>query len=520
MITGQTHYEVLGVSQDASREEIEDAFYKDKIKEHPPEQDEEGHKRIREAYDVLSNPGSRAEYDASLRSGGKTEELRTEAERLLNQEDPNVETAIKKLKKAVVLAPETGIIRNKLGDAYLRNGQPRKALEQFDEAIDLDQETPESYRMNRGHALRELDRHREAERAYRTVWEEDKSFYPAARGLAACLFEQDRVDEAHDVLDKAIWADDKLDFEDFFCYYDKLQLYVAEGEMDVLREELQTVKGLPETESDRKFAAYMLSQTGQMLAEGKAYSVAKDFIDAAVELDSDNPELRIAQEFVRQNAQVEEEMEKLVEDASIHDLVKHAATVFFQQHIGLFDEREAQERFDELNAGIQNLMQVDPDNTEIKKSIRRVRSRYPKVYDLNSEAFETILEMPGATARTDDCPHCGESIQFEKSASGKGQCRNCFNEVEISGHKIQKPSSGCFVATAVYGSYNHPDVIELRRFRDEILHDSMCGSALVSLYYRYGPVFARYLRDRQLLSGWVRKALRLFVNVVLKRGAD
>ena len=429
MTTDQNHYEVLGVSEDASEEEIESAFYR-KVKEHPPEQDEEGHKRVREAYDVLKD--NRQEYDALLRSGGETEELRKEAERLLNRENPDIDTAIKKLKKAVVLAPEIGVIRRKLGNAYLRDDQPRKALDQFDEAIDLDQKTTPSDRLNRGHALRELDRHREAERAYRTVWEEDKGFYAAARGLASCLFEQDRVEEAHDVLDQAIWADDKLDFDDFFCYYDKLQLYVAEGEIDILREELETVKELPETKSDRKYAAYMLSQTGQMLAEGKVYSLAKDFMDVAVELDSENPKLRAVQEFVRENAQIEEEMESLVEDSSIHDFVKHAATVFFQQYVGIFDEQEADKQFDELNAGIQNIMQVDPDNTEIKESIRRIRSQYPRVFDLSPEAFETILGMPEATARVDECPHCGEPIRYEKGTMAVGECSGCSNDVLVT----------------------------------------------------------------------------------------
>lgn len=463
MTTDQNHYEVLGVSEDASEAEIESAFYR-KVKEHPPEQDEEGHQRVREAYDVLSNPDSRDEYDALLRSGGEIEELREDAERLLNREDPDLDTAIKKLKKAVVLGPEIGVLRSKLGNAYLQNGQPRKALDQFDEAIDLDQETAPSHRLNRGHALRELDRHREAERAYRDVWEEDKGFYAAARGLASCLFQLDRVEEAHDVLDKAIWADDQLDFEDFFCYYDKLQLYVAEGEVDVLREELETVKGLPKTESDRKFAAYMISQTGQMLAEGKVYSLAKDFMDAAVELDSENPELRIAREFVQQNAQIEEEVEKLVEDSSIHDFVKHAATVFFQHHIGIFDERETQEQFDELNTGIQNIMQVDPDNTEIKKSIRRIRSKYPRVYDLNSDGFDAILGMPEATARVDDCPHCGEPIQYEKGTTAVGQCSGCSNDILVSESdgvtKISSSSTSTergFSNTPKRGSKSYPD---------------------------------------------------------------
>jgi len=448
VIAGQTHYEVLGVSQDASQEEIDHAFYKDKVKEHPPEQDEEGHKRIREAYDVLSNPDARAEYDALLRSGGEIEELREEAERLLNQEDGDVGTAIKKLKKAVVLSPEIGVLRSKLGNAYLQNGQPREALEQFNEAIDLDQETAPSHRLNRGHALRELDRHREAERAYRDVWEKDKGFYAAARGLASCLFEQDRVEEAHDVLDKAIWADDKLDFEDFFCYYDKLQLYVTEGETEVLEDELETVKDLPETDDDRKYAAFMLAQTGQMLADGNVYGLAQKFVDTAVELDPNNPQLLVVQEFVQENARIEESFEEIANSPSIHDFVKHMVGTFYQAYLGVIDEQDFQNQIDEINAGLGNVMRVDPDNTEIKESVRHIREQYPEVFQLNEGAFEAVLSMSDASLKVDDCPHCGDHIQFEKGTSGRGTCSGCSGPVKISGGTVKDPSTTTRTSTS------------------------------------------------------------------------
>lgn len=49
----QNHYEVPGVSEDASVSEIEKAFFQ-KVRDHPPEQDPATHKRIRKAYDVLT----------------------------------------------------------------------------------------------------------------------------------------------------------------------------------------------------------------------------------------------------------------------------------------------------------------------------------------------------------------------------------------------------------------------------------------------------------------------------------
>jgi tetratricopeptide (TPR) repeat protein len=446
----QDHYQVLGVSEDASEAEIEKAFYQ-KVREHPPEQDEEGHKRIREAYDVLINQDSRDEYDALRRSGGQINQLREEAERLLNQENPDFDAAIKKLKKAVVLGGEIGLLRNQLGSTYLQSGRPADALEQFNKAIELDQETSENYVLNRGHALRELGRPDEAERAFRSVWEGNEGDYAAARALAGVLINQEEFDEAHEVLDTAIWADDKLDFEDFFCYHDKLQLYVLEGETEVLAEELETVKDLPETKDDETFAAYMLASTAQDLGEIHAYSLARDFIAAAIELDPDNPRLRELQEFIQENADLQESVKEINESEEIHEVVKHSVSSCYQIYLSLFEKKEAKNKLDEIYELLENALTVDPHNKEIKESAKTIKEEYPEVYGLNDDVFESILSAPVAAFRIDDCPHCGDPVQFEKGSSGRGTCSGCSGDIRISGTEVRPVSTTTQTSTGRSG---------------------------------------------------------------------
>ncbi len=52
----------------------------------------------------------------------------------------------------------------------------------------------------------------------------------------------------------------------------------------------------------------------------------------------------------------------------------------------------------------------------------------------------------------------------------------------------------CFVATELYGSYDHPDVRTLRRFRDEVLARSAAGRAFIAWYYRHGRTLAQMTR--------------------------
>jgi len=67
--------------------------------------------------------------------------------------------------------------------------------------------------------------------------------------------------------------------------------------------------------------------------------------------------------------------------------------------------------------------------------------------------------------------------------------------------------TGCFVATAVYGSPMAPEVQVLRDFRDEVLCRTELGRALIWLYVRIGPLGARALERRPGLKPFVRRAI-------------
>jgi hypothetical protein len=51
----------------------------------------------------------------------------------------------------------------------------------------------------------------------------------------------------------------------------------------------------------------------------------------------------------------------------------------------------------------------------------------------------------------------------------------------------------CFVATAAFGDYDHPQVRVLRAFRDRVLQESAFGRALIRFYYATSPPLARFI---------------------------
>lgn len=80
-----------------------------------------------------------------------------------------------------------------------------------------------------------------------------------------------------------------------------------------------------------------------------------------------------------------------------------------------------------------------------------------------------------------------------------------------------KQSSGCFIATAAYGSPEMWQVRALRAWRDDVLIESTLGRRFVAAYYRLSPPVANWIEDRKVLRGLVRLALFPITRPLSKR---
>jgi hypothetical protein len=78
-----------------------------------------------------------------------------------------------------------------------------------------------------------------------------------------------------------------------------------------------------------------------------------------------------------------------------------------------------------------------------------------------------------------------------------------------------KTGDFCFVATAVYGSYDHPIVKILRKFRDEFILEIPGGKVLVDAYYAAGPKLASWVAGNELLKNITRGTLALVAVATL-----
>ena len=78
--------------------------------------------------------------------------------------------------------------------------------------------------------------------------------------------------------------------------------------------------------------------------------------------------------------------------------------------------------------------------------------------------------------------------------------------------KTPTSSSGCYVATAVYGSYNCPEVWVLRRFRDYVLAKTFYGRLFIKLYYTISPIIVKIFGKTEWFKNMCRIPLGRLVS--------
>ena len=74
-----------------------------------------------------------------------------------------------------------------------------------------------------------------------------------------------------------------------------------------------------------------------------------------------------------------------------------------------------------------------------------------------------------------------------------------------------KSGATCFVASTAFGDPNHPDVVYLRRFRDEWLSKRHLGRIFISFYWKLGPKLARMIEPSPRIKRMAKRMIQALV---------
>lgn len=93
-----------------------------------------------------------------------------------------------------------------------------------------------------------------------------------------------------------------------------------------------------------------------------------------------------------------------------------------------------------------------------------------------------------------------------------------YNELSEQTAPVERSNSGnssegCYIATAVYGSYDCPEVWTLRRYRDLKLYHSKIGTLFVRTYYAISPILIKLVGKER----WFQLFSKYFIDKIVKR---
>ena len=77
---------------------------------------------------------------------------------------------------------------------------------------------------------------------------------------------------------------------------------------------------------------------------------------------------------------------------------------------------------------------------------------------------------------------------------------------------------GCYIATAVYGSYDCPEVWTLRRLRDEVLANCFLGRLFIKIYYTISPYAVKIFGKNKMFQTFWRRNLNKLISHLNAKG--
>lgn len=84
----------------------------------------------------------------------------------------------------------------------------------------------------------------------------------------------------------------------------------------------------------------------------------------------------------------------------------------------------------------------------------------------------------------------------------------------------EEKNGGCYIATAIYGSYNCPEVWVLRRFRDYKLASTWYGRLVIKTYYKVSPAMVRRFGNTSVFKNFWKPLLNRMVTRLQTLGFD
>lgn len=165
------------------------------------------------------------------------------------------------------------------------------------------------------------------------------------------------------------------------------------------------------------------------------------------------------------------------------------------ERIALFLLRERKAELEEKMEIQGDILTLQDENTDLEMTAEEINK---KLYDeYKTYTLEELEEITYANGYTKEAEQIATQILEEKNLTMTPSSAN---------------NGGCYVATAIYGSYDCPEVWTLRRYRDYKLAMTFWGRIFIRAYYTVSPTIVKWFGT----SKWFKKIWHPMLNSIVK----
>lgn len=433
----KNYYEILQLNFDVSQIEIKEMYFK-MIRKYPCDKYEKKFMDIREAYENLSNEGTRSQYDSINNLPDFIKNDYYAALEFIAEE--KLSSAIRKFENILKHNSKFYIFKSLLAETYLKNNNSGKAIKLYEE---LCREVPLNFAFMRGladaYSLRGWNK--KAIKEYKNVIELDENNIALWFDLSKIYIEANDYLGAKETLENAlkIFKDPS---DSISIYLSLMMIHIdfdmtskIKGYLDILD------KLAKDNESIKENIVCGLAQIASYLFNIGEAGAANNTIEKAAEISPQDKKILKIKNEIEALSKYEEDLNKLNNDNNIEDGIKAVISmeVITNQKLASKDkeameqayEREIIEYFSKYKDSIKRLEKVYPNLYEIKLDFftkvknANIRKKLRKEYEDKHDkyGYDGIKEeKPFARGkikigRNDPCP-CGSGKKY-KNCCGK-----------------------------------------------------------------------------------------------------
>lgn len=375
----KNYYEILEVNSDVSQSEIKNAYFQ-MIREYPRDKYEKKFMDIREAYENLSNEGTRSQYDSinSLPDFIKNDYYAS----VEFIEEEKLSSAIRKLENILKNNSKLYIVKALLADTYLKNNNSGKAIKLYEE---LCSEVPQNSAFPRGladaYSLRGWNK--KAIKEYKSAIELDKNNIVLWFDLSKIYIGAKDYLGAKETLDNALQVF-KAPGDIISIYLSLIMIHIDFDMTAKIKDYLDILDKLAkENENIKDNIGRGLAHIASYLFNIEEDTEAHNVIEKAAEILPEDKKISKVKHEIEMVNKYEEDINRLDNDGNIEEGIKAiiSMTVIDDQKLAGKDKEAIEYAYE---------YEIMEYFSRYKASIRRLEKVYPNLYEIKLDFFTKV----------------------------------------------------------------------------------------------------------------------------------